>query len=173
MILSLFFAFTLTSTAFAGLPVVLGDTVLSLELAILNIILGAASTLILLPSLGIAGAAIARGITMATGLVLTIFALKSRISVGFDIEAFWKSLVSSGVMAAIVLLVQAHYYSRYLLPAYVVVGGFTYFSMLFVLRTINAQDVQLLHEYLGPRFQFIVPLFQRLAVNTSRDAGDN
>jgi len=162
MILSLCFAFTLTSTAFAGLPVVLGDTVLSLKLAILNITLGAASTLILLPSLGIVGAAIARGITMVAGLVTVVIALKSRIGVGFDVEAFWKALVSSGVMAVAVLSAQTQYYSKYLLPAYVILGGSIYFSMLLLLRAIKAQDIQLLDEYLGPRFRFIVrPLKKR------------
>jgi O-antigen/teichoic acid export membrane protein len=156
MILSLFFAFTLTSTAFTGLLVVLGETVLSLKLTALNIALGAVFTLILLPPLGMVGASIARGITMVVGLVLMMIVLKPRISVGFDVQAFWKSLVSSGVMAAVVLLVQTRYYSKYLLPGYVVVGGFIYFSMLFVLRTIKAEDVQLLDEYLGPRFRFIV-----------------
>jgi len=29
---------------------------------------------------------------MAIGLVTTMIALKRRISVGFDVEAFWKSL---------------------------------------------------------------------------------
>jgi len=165
MILSLFFAFSLTSTALTGLLVVLGETVLSLKLTTLNIILGAASTLILLPSLGMVGASIARGITMATGLVTMTIALKKRISVGFDVEAFWKSLVSSGVMAAVVLLVQTQYYSKHLLPAYVVVGGLVYFSMLSVLRAIKAQDVQLLDQYLGPRFRFITRPLERLVAN--------
>jgi O-antigen/teichoic acid export membrane protein len=149
MVLSLFFAFTLTSTALTGLLVVLGETVLSLKLTILNIAIGAAATMILLPFLGMVGASIARGITMATSLVLTVIALKRRISVRPDTEAFWKSFVSSGAMTAVVLLIQTHYYSKYLLPIYIVVGGFTYFSMLFVLRTIRAEDVQLFNKYLG------------------------
>jgi O-antigen/teichoic acid export membrane protein len=166
MILSLFFAFTLTSTAFAGLPVVLGDTVLSLKLAILNIILGAASALILLPSLGIVGAAIARGITMVASLLTVMIALKSRIGVGFDVEAFWKALVSGGVMAVAVLLAQVHYYSKYLLPVYVILGGSIYFAMLLLLRAIKRQDVQLLGEYVGSRFRFIVQPLEKLITSS-------
>lgn len=162
MVLSLFAAFTLVSTAFTGLLVVWGETLLSLKLSALNIGVGAASTLILLPSLGIVGASIARGIAMTTNLAAMMIVLRSRVSVGFDIEAFRKALVSSGVMTAVVLLLQAYYPSSYLLPICVVVGGFIYFSMLFVLRAIKVQDVQLLDEYLGPRLRFIVRPLRRL-----------
>jgi len=168
MILSLFFAFTLTSTAFGGIMLVLGETVLSLKLATINIVLGVTSTLILLPSFGMVGASIARGITMASGLVAGIIVLKHRISLGFDTEAFWKGLVSSGAMVALVLLVQTYCYSKYLVPLYIVVGGFTYFSMLIVLRTIKAEDIQLLDEYLGPRFRFIVSPLRGLVARHGR-----
>jgi len=162
MVVSLFFAFTLTSTALAYLPVVLGETMLSFKLTTLNIMLGIASTLVLLPSLGMVGASIARGITMTTSLITMMIALRSRIRFRIDLEAFWKSLISSGLMAAVVLLVQAHYYSKYLLPAYVALGGAVYFSILLLLRAIKTQDVKLLGEYLGSRFRFIVQQVDRL-----------
>ena len=60
-------------------------------------------------------ASIARGVAMAVGLVTLMIALRRGILVGFDVEAFWKGLVSSGVMVAVVLLVQTCYYSKYLL----------------------------------------------------------
>jgi O-antigen/teichoic acid export membrane protein len=169
MVISLFASFAFVETAFTGLLVVLGETVLSLKLATLQIAVGVASTLVLLPSLKMVGASIARGITMATSLVTMMIVLRRRISVEFDTEAFWKSLVSSGVMATVVLLFQTYYYSKYLLPAYVVVGGFIYLSMLFVLRAIRAQDVQLLDEYLGPRLRFITRLLRSL-LGTPRSA---
>ena len=156
MTLSMFFALTLMSTALSGLLLVLGETVLSFELTVLNIAVGAASTLLLLPSLGMVGASIARGITMAVGLVAATIVLRRRIRVSFDVEAFWKCLVSSVVMAAVVLFAQAYYYSKYLLPAYVALGGLVYFAMLLLLRAVKPQDVQLLREYLGSRFRFIV-----------------
>jgi len=162
MILSLFFVFILMSTALSGLLLVLGETILSLKLTALNIAVGAASTLLLLPSLGMVGTSIARGITMAVGLVTTTITLRRRISVSFDVEAFWKCLVSSVVMAAVVLLAQVHYYSKFLLPAYVILGGLVYFSMLLLLRAIKPPDVQLLDEYSGPRFRFIVRPLERL-----------
>jgi len=168
MILSLFFSFTIMSTALTSILVVLGETVLSLELTALNIAVGAASMLLLLPSLGMVGASIARGITMAVGLVTVTVALKPRISFGFDVEAFWKGLVSSVVMAAVVLLAQARYYSKYLLPAYVVLGALVYCSMLLLLRAIKAQDIQLLDEYLGLRFRSILRPLEKLVTDSRR-----
>ena len=103
---------------------------------------------------------------MVSGLVITLTMLRRRIPICFDMEALWKSLVSSGMMAAVVMLVQAHYYNKYLLPAYVAVGGFIYFSMLLVLRAIKAQDIELLDEYLGPRYEFITRLLKRLVSAT-------
>jgi len=166
MILSLFFALTVTSTALVGLPVVLGETLLSLKLTSLSMILGVASTLILLPWLGVVGASIARGITWVTYLATITIALRRRIRVDFDTEALWKSLASGAVMAAAVLLIQAHYYSKYLLPAYVLLGGFIYLFMLLILRAIRTQDVQILNEYLGPRFSFLAHLLERLVRTT-------
>jgi O-antigen/teichoic acid export membrane protein len=173
MILSLFLAFTLVRTALTGILVVLRHTVLSLELTVLDILFGVASTLVLLPSLGMIGASIARGITMVTGLVTVMVALRHRISVRFDTETLWKTLLSSGVMATAVLLVQAYYYNKYLLPAYVVVGGFIYFSMLLILHAIKAQDIQLLDRYLGPRFRFIARPLKWLVAIPSRDVSDS
>lgn len=63
--------------------------------------------------------------------------------------------------------------SKYLLPAYVVLGGSIYFSVLLLLRAIKAQDVQLLDEYLGTRFRFIARPLKRLVANPSRDVSSD
>jgi len=41
-----------------------------------------------------------------------------------------------------------------------------YFSLLFLLRAIKAQDVQLLGEYLGSRFRFIVQSLEELVAGS-------
>jgi hypothetical protein len=60
---------------------------------------------------------------MATALITTIIALRNKIKLSFDVEAFWKSLLASTVMAMAVAAIQTYHYSKYLLPAYVFTGG--------------------------------------------------
>jgi len=42
-------------------------------------------------------------------------------------------------------------------------------AVLLILRAIGAQDLQLLDEYLGPRFRFIVRPLERLVASRRRD----
>jgi hypothetical protein len=105
---------------------------------------------------------------MIASLVTMIIALRRRIHVSIDVEAFWKSLTSSGLMAAVILLVQAYYYSKYLLPAYIVLGGSIYFLMLLISHAIRAEDISFLDEYLGPHFRFIVRPLESLLARRSR-----
>jgi O-antigen/teichoic acid export membrane protein len=161
MIMSLFYAFALTLNVLACLPVVLGEPTLSLELTTLNIAVGLAFTVILLPSFGVIGTSVARGVAMTTHLAALIITLRRRICFSFDVEAFWKSLISGGAMAVILLLIQSWSYSKYLLPIYIAIGAITYVLSLLVLRTIKVQDFQLLEGYLGPRFRFITRILIR------------
>jgi len=155
IVTSSFFALTLISTAITGLLIVLGETTLSLKLTALNVAIGAASAQILLPLLGTTGAAITRGIVMVTTLLTTVAALRKKITLSFDREAFQKSLLASSIMAVTVTAIQAYSYSKFHLPIYVLAGAATYLIVLRLLRTIKPMDTQLLMDYLGPRFGFI------------------
>jgi len=166
LILSIFFALTLTSTALSGLLVVLGETMLSLKLTALNAIIGIGSAQLLLPSLGTTGASLTRGIVMATSLLTTIIALRNKIRLSFDLEAFWKSLLASIVMALAVYDIQALYYSKFYLPIYILIGGVIYLAMLRVTNAIRPEDVRLTKEYLGPRFSPLVKRFEKLIVSS-------
>ena len=159
IILSIFFALTLVSTALSGLLVVLGETVLSLKLTALNAVIGIGSAQLLLPYLGATGASLTRGIVMATSLLTAIIALRNRIRLSFDMEAFWKSLLASTVMAIGVAASQTYHYSKFYLPIYVLIGGAIYLIMLRLTNAIKPEDVHLMEEYLGPR---LGPLFKPL-----------
>ena len=159
IILSIFFALTLVSTALSGLLVVLGETVLSLKLTALNAVIGIGSAQLLLPYLGATGASLTRGIVMATSLLTAIIALRNRIRLSFDMEAFWKSLLASTVMAIGVAASQTYHYSKFYLPIYALIGGAIYLVMLRLTNAIKPEDVHLMEEYLGPR---LGPLFKPL-----------
>lgn len=162
VIVSLFFALTLVSTALVGLLVVLGETMLSLKITALNAAIGIGAAQLLLPHLGTTGAALARGTVMVTTLLTTIAVLRKRIRLGLDREAFWKSLVASSVMATAVAAIQMHYYSKYYLPVYVLIGGAIYLAILRILHGVKQADARLLTEYIGPRFEFISKPIEKL-----------
>lgn len=59
-------------------------------------------------------------------------------------------------MAGVVIVFQMIFYSTFLLPIYVVVGGSVFFLALRLLRAINAEDLGLVEKFLGPRFRIFI-----------------
>jgi O-antigen/teichoic acid export membrane protein len=168
MAVSLFFAFTLVSAALTGLLIVMEETTLLLKISALSFSVGVASASTLAPSLGMVGASLARGFAMLTELIATTVVLRRRIHLNLDMEAFSKSFASSTVMACVTLLIQSYYYNKFLLPLYVLVGAVTYFAMLLALRTIKPRDMEIINEYLGPRFRFIAQPIEALVAAFDR-----
>jgi len=161
MILSFFLAVTIVSTSLTGVLIVLEETALSFKLTIINVATGAALALALLPSLGEVGASLTRGLTMVVGLAATMISLRGKIRIAFDKEALQKSLAASLVMALAVVSIQYLHYSKYLLPLYAFVGGSIYLATLRILHAIKPSDMQLIRQYLGPRFQFAIRPLER------------
>lgn len=114
--------------------------------------------LVVLPLAGVLGAAIVRGAAMVSGLLIMVAVLRRMklFRVDFDLEAFWKSWLASLVMAVAILLLQEVWYSKYLLPIYVLVGGVVYMVMLRILRAVRAHDVHLVKAFVGRRWERIV-----------------
>jgi hypothetical protein len=76
-----------------------------------------------------------------------------------------KSVVASVAMALSMEAVQLLYYSRFLLPLYLVVGAVVYLLAMRALRAVNTADIELLQQTLGPRFGGrICDLLSRLVV---------
>jgi len=103
---------------------------------------------------------------MATILITTIVALRNRIKLSFDLEAFWKSLLASTVMAMGVAASQTYHYSKFYLPFYVLIGGVSYLVMLRLANAIKPADMQLMEEYLGPRLSPLIKSFERLLASS-------
>ena len=110
--------------------------------------------LIVLPLAGLLGAAIVRGVSMALGLLMMVAVLRRMrlFRVDFDLEALWKSWFASLAMAVAVLFLQEVWYSKYLLPIYVLAGGVVYLVMLRILRAVRAHDVHLVKAFVGRRW---------------------
>jgi hypothetical protein len=75
-----------------------------------------------------------------------------------------KSIVAGGAMALIMEALQLLYYSRFLLPLYLMVGVLVNLLAMRALRAMNTADIELLRQTLGPRFNRICDLLSRLVV---------
>jgi O-antigen/teichoic acid export membrane protein len=144
--------------------IVLNETLLAALTSILPLPLSVGIALISIPTLGIVGAAIARGLSMILSLLLTWYFVRRKISAKLDYHAVIKSLVASGAMALIMEALQLLYYSRFLLPIYLAVGLLVYLLAMRALRGMNAADIELLRQTLGPRLGRICALLSRLVV---------
>jgi len=153
MILSLFLAASCIGSALSGIFLILEETPIASVLTIINILIGGTFGALLLPTFGIVGASIARGIAMLLGLALSIWFLKKKIKLVFDQEALCKSLIAGLAMVGVVTLVEYVWYSKYLLPLYVLTGGLAYLIMLRVLHATRKTDIQLIQQYLGKRLE--------------------
>jgi len=167
MILSLFFGLTLVSTSLGGVPLAIGDTMLSLKLAVTNIVSGATLALLFLPGLQTPGVAMAKGTAMVITLLMTIVLIRKKIAVVIDCEALSKSLLASIPMVAIVQLSQILLYSRFLLPVYVLAGGITYLTALRCLHAVRSSDVELVRKFLGHRFESAIAHMERFVTSTN------
>jgi O-antigen/teichoic acid export membrane protein len=69
-----------------------------------------------IPTLGIRGASLARGLSMLFSLLLTWYFVRRKILVKLDSQVIMKSVAASGAMALSMEAVQLLHYSRFLLP---------------------------------------------------------
>ena len=73
-------------------------------------------------------------------------------------------------MAVIVIALQMWFYSKFLLPGYVLVGGVTYLVMLRLLKAAQPRDVDLINKYFGKRLAFIGSLLKTILLPRQRTA---
>ena len=76
--------------------------------------------------------------------------------------------LASTVMAIGVAASQTYHYNKFYLPIYALIGVVNY---LVILRAINAfkpVDMQLMKEYLGPRFGLLIRPFERFLTSWQR-----
>jgi O-antigen/teichoic acid export membrane protein len=155
MIWLFIFALTAFASTLSSMLVALSETRAVLWITIGSVLLGLASAYMLLPIAAITGASIARGVAMVVSTCLTIVVLNRKKAMHIDVEMVWKTLVAGGVMAAILVVVQMFFYSRILLPAYVVVGGIAYLLILRVLKAVREHDIELIREYFGSKLGLV------------------
>jgi len=148
--LSLFGLVYGVSSALSNLLLIYEKTKVILALSFTSVI----SSLCLLPLLSIwnlTGLAVIRGVSLLLGFLLSVYVLSKMLRVEIDLQTLVKALTSSTVMAVIVLAVQQFYYSKFLLPLYVILGTFIYASGLRLMKILDQGDLELLSKIVGER----------------------
>jgi len=156
---------TIISLALNPVLIVLNETLLAALASILPIPISLAVALLSIPTLGILGASVARGLSMLLGLVFTWYFLKRKIPVKLDNQAIMKSVLASAVTAASMEALQLVYYSRFLLPLYLIVGLAVYLLALRVLKALNPADIDIIRRMLGGRFKGLCDLLARVVLS--------
>jgi len=152
-------------TIFGILLLVYNMTLMALAINAISIGFGVAASFLLLPSLGVVGMAVVKGASMIVSLVLSIIVLKNRVSIRFDREAVWKGLSAALLMSVIVWLTVQICSSRYLLPAYILVGGVVYACALRFMGAIKKYDIQLIRNLIGRRVSPVVDLLEKILIS--------
>jgi O-antigen/teichoic acid export membrane protein len=158
MVLSLSLALTSLNIALGPMLTALAETRAVMWITISSLGLALISAYVLLPPMGIVGAAIARGVAAFATLGLTIYVLKRKGCMSVDGEMVWKSSASSAGMAAALMALQTLIYSPILLPAYVLIGTVVYLILLRILKAVNTHDIELVERYFGPRLTLLARL---------------
>jgi O-antigen/teichoic acid export membrane protein len=144
--------------------IVLNETTLSALASILPLPLSVVFALISIPVLGILGASIARALSMVLSLLLIWYFVRRKITVRLDFKAILKSVLASGGMALVMEALQLLYYSRFLLPVYLLVGLLAYLLAMRALKAVTPADIDLIRRIFGPHSSGICNLLSRLVV---------
>jgi O-antigen/teichoic acid export membrane protein len=159
-------AFSFLSAALVPLVMTSEATSKLLGLFVLTSAAGSALAWILIPALGILGAAVSRGAAMFINFCLLIVILRAALKVRFDREALLKGTTASLGMAVCVLIAQHFFASPVLVPVHILIGAAAYLVLLRELHAIHSYDIALAESVLGSRFRnalapvlsFLVPV---------------
>jgi O-antigen/teichoic acid export membrane protein len=161
-VLSIFLAAACLLRALGATFIVLGKNVTSAMVTITSIIVPILLGALMVPYIGIIGGAIARGASLIIALIISTVILRRRMKLRFDLSAYGHTWVAAILMAVAVVAFEAVFYSKFLLPLYVVVGGVVFILCLRFLHAVKIEDLDLLSNFLGRRTRFIGNLLERV-----------
>lgn len=185
MVLSVSVALTAFGLGLGPMLTALAETRTIMLITIASTIVALGSAYLLLPFIGITGAATARCVAAVASLALTIYALRHipvRMPglpkdgfplrelnvISIDVETAWKSMAAGAIMACVLIAVQLVVYSRLLLPAYVLFGAIVYVISLRALNAVREYDAEFTEQYLGSTLGFIARLLRPVLIKGKR-----
>ena len=97
-----------------------------------------------------------KGFSLLISFILSIHVLSKVVKIRLDSLALLKVFSSSTIIALVVLSVEQLYYSKFLLPFYVVLGGVIYALFLEFLRVLGDEDFAFLQQIFGDKIGLVI-----------------
>ena len=97
----------------------------------------------------------ARALAILLGAIFSVFILRRKMTLVLDLPVITKTIFAGGVMAAVILGIQFLWYSKFLLPVYLLVGVVVYMVLLRLLKAVEVADLDLLKRFFGAKLSFI------------------
>jgi len=129
----------------------LEETTLVALITSVEVLISLAVAYLLLPELGILGAAASRALVIGLDAILSFYVLSRKVTLELDLSMIEKTFLSGSIMAVVVWAVQLVHYSEFMLPLYVLIGAGVYLTMLRLLKAVEDSDLDLLQRFLGKR----------------------
>ncbi|MEM2930738.1 MAG: oligosaccharide flippase family protein, partial [Thermoproteota archaeon] len=102
--------------------------------------------------LNLVGLAVVKGVSILLSFLFSLFFLKRVMKVGVDTPVALRILLSSALMAMVVLAAQQFLQGSLFLPLHVLIGVAAYALLVRGLRVLNSDDVELIKGLFGERF---------------------
>ena len=149
------FAVTAFTAVLGPVLLVLEETKVAAAITAVTVAMSLVVAYVLLPEYGMVGASVARAFAIILGAALTVFVVSRKMTLQVDIVAVTKNLFASTIMAIVLVAIQLIIYSKFLLPAYVLIGAIVYLILLRLLRAVEPADLSLLRGFLGQRVSLV------------------
>ncbi|MCX8183371.1 MAG: oligosaccharide flippase family protein [Crenarchaeota archaeon] len=138
-------------SAFSNLLLVYGRTRTILLVTLASTLLSI-GFMPLVSFLNLVGLAVVKGVSILLSFLFSLFFLKRIVTVRVDTLIAFKILLSSMLMAMVVLAAQQLFQGTLFLPLHVLIGVAAYALLVKGLRILNSDDVELIEGVFGERF---------------------
>jgi len=169
-IFALAFAVTAFATPLYPVLMALEATSAVASITTVSVTISLVVAFVLLPVLGIVGVAIARALSILLSGIFLVIILRRKMTLDLDLHTVAKTFIAGTVMAGVLLGVQLIYYNKFMLPAYILLGGVVYLLMLRLLKTMSLEDMNLLRSFLGKRLSPVCNIITWILVPDRRSS---
>jgi stage V sporulation protein B len=123
-------------------------------------------SIVMIPSIGATGAAVARSFAYVILFIYPAYRLKQLVGLHYDSSAFQKGLIGSVIMASIIFCL--NFFSSnlyYLLPFNLIIGFLSYLIFLRFTQTMDIKDFEIINNILSGRLKRPIKLLTKIVIS--------